>query len=206
MNPLEQEYRVNVQRAKDREFRRVLYVYGVGASVVLLGFVGAAAPAIDWRSLDASRLVRTCMPMVLSGAIPLACLAVLVALARLARWHGDRHVAVATTERERSYRAPIEPANATVVATSRWQRVVRAALVAVIWFAVVNPPRFDTRLSCGERVFLGAAVTLFAAVILLAKRVYGTWRSRRNARLQLKWDRWLESADSCKVGAREWTE
>ena len=143
-----------------------------------------------------SALIEKLAPMMLAGAVPLASLGVIVGVMRLARWHGDRKVVAATTERERSYRPPSQPANAVVVAPSPWPPVLRVAPFAAIWLVT----------GYERRIALGLALTVFAVIALTAKRAYGTWRSRRNARLQLKWDRWLESADSCKVGTREWTE
>lgn len=114
-------------------------------------------------------------------------------------------VEITSTERERSFRAP---ALETCVLGRRRKAALATLIGAVVFLAVVGTfcvfsSRWMSR-SLDAEIF--GLVVIASALGFGIKHQAKRWRAKRHARLQLKMERWLASADSCKVGPREWTK
>ena len=195
MNPLEQEYLSNLERAKDHERKRQRWMLIAACAIGLPVYL--ATELSDGPSVHAVLdIAWTLSPFALV-------LVIAIADRFLKRWE-DRDVVAITSERERLYRdAPVTLDAQRPRRLRRWLAAAPAALLFAMYVVRRGGWLGD---GVGENLVIGGMVLGAAGLGAAVKRVYETWRSRRNARLELRWDRWLESADSCKVGAREWTE
>jgi hypothetical protein len=198
MNELEQEYQDNLQRVKRRENRRRVAFLGLYFVFVFVMFVAYLA-----RGELSVREVACALPLtiILAG----------VSTFRVARYllkrFEDRNVEVSTTERERAYREAIIMMPEADARPAKPRLLALFALIpvglATFGFGVLT---YDPHYYRSDRpIALGITITI-AGVILVGKHIYATWRARRNARLELQWEKWLDSADSCEVGPRKWTK
>ncbi|HEY1957180.1 MAG TPA: hypothetical protein VGH28_16290 [Polyangiaceae bacterium] len=194
MNALEQEYEDNVQRAKNRERARARWVW-LGLSTVGVPLYAVA---------ELSRGVTAHALLDLAWTVsPLVSVPVIAVVERYRKSWEDRDVIATTTDRERLYRDAPVLADAPRGRSARWLAALSLVLLVVLY--LVRRWRFSADGPFVNMIIV-ALVLAFIGIGAMTKRVYEAWRSRRNARLQLRWDHWLESADSCKVGTREWTE
>ena len=193
MNELEREYLENVRRLKRREDRR--RVVFIGLCAVSICVLSCAYFVRDNAIGEAVTIIIGVVLLVLPRLVRLA--------PYLLKRFEDRNVEVASTERERAYREPaimqrqeeLRPTKPSVLAL--FALIPLGAVTFAIGVAIHDPR--------DRLIPLGITFTMMG-FILVGQRLYGWWRARRNARLELQWEKWLDSADSCEVGPRKWTK
>jgi hypothetical protein len=205
VNPLEQEYLDNVRRSKNREFWRGVVLHCTWMGILAVTVVAATVvQAADEGLPTLQQLARAALELGRDVVLPGAVLGAICLVAYAYRRHRDRNVVSTTTERERSYRAPAPPANATISTRPDWRRVayIAALVVLAIAYGTVRTG-FGDFLGYGGKAILSVAVVGLAGTVLGVKKLYAAWRIRHNARLEVQWDRFLDSADAGEVGPRQ---
>lgn len=194
MNALEFEYQASLARARARERRRIL-VFGVipNAVVALLGFGAACVQDVEGHTLAHSS--RIALPVLLFAGVAYG--------RRVRRQMEERDVVVATTERERAYREPALPP-VRFTQPDAWARRVAAHLVFALYAVACCALMGDSWMAT---FILAAVVCALAGIGVVTRRVYERWRARRNARLEVQWERFLDdSPDPREVRPREWAK
>ncbi len=198
MNELEWEYQANLHRMKMRENRRRRIALGLASAA----FVAGAILTFVFEGFTPHAFLQAAWSLSLPGLLGCLWLAT-----RFQTWFEERHVEVTSTERERAYRVAPPIAQARPSRVSRARHVIATAPLALVIVAYVV-----RRLSWGnvddvpESLAITAVLGTLLGIGVLARHVYEAWRARRNARLELQWEKWLDSADSCEVGPRKWTK
>jgi hypothetical protein len=172
MDPFEQDYVQDAVAHMSRRQRWRAFLLGALAIV----FFDPISPATSALKIN----------LVEDEAFFIGKLAVRAFFRRIARRFKGPERADADAPGERGYRDPQVPAATAERPPSRIRSGAVAALVflasGVCW----------ARLGYGtDRLGSTLFVAAFAALIVLGKLVYGGWRARRNARLELEWERKL---------------
>ncbi len=97
--------------------------------------------------------------------------------------------------------APLPPQTNTKEATP----FIGAAAVAFTLIVVCAGVHGEVG-DIATRAVIATSLVVLTAIGYALTRLYAAWRRRHNARLELEWERWLDSADACKVGPRKWTK
>ncbi len=200
MNDLEREYLQNVERTKRRDQRRWLATMAIFYSVAPVGFCIYLA-ADDFSVRGAIRAI----PLLAFFGVALAIRSAIRVGPGLLKRLEDRRVEVTSTERERTYREPIatnERAPRPTPPIVFMVAMIPLGVAAVALGVLLNDPH-SRRVSYLEAY---GVIFVLGGIILVGQHVYRAWRTRRNARLELEWEKWLDSADSCEVGPRKWTK
>jgi len=176
MNELERDRADDAQRARRRDRRREAVLFGCVLTALLGPMVYAVVAKPSWRSCTELAVVL----------LPYAVLGLSWRRARVAspvreeKSEADYRTAPTTAE-------PREPRDRSDVIV-----VVASLLIGVAAIAV-------------GAVFSGIT-WIVGCLAILTQKTIERLRARRNARLELEWERSLESADTCEVRAREWTK
>ncbi len=196
MNELEREYSDSVERSKRNEGRsRLFFIAWYGAFAVILSVVGMIVDDFS---------ARGAMAFISASGVALFVPGLLLAQ-RLQKWFEDCKVVGMTTEREQAYRAPVAITD-TQALVSRRRHLIASVPLAVVVFGGAVMDFCSPRTSLLESFVIVSTLFVFAGIGITIRAVYGIWRTRRNARLELKWEKWLASADACQVGPRKWTK
>jgi len=193
MNELEREYLDNVARSKRKDDRPFFIVF-YGCSSLVFGLV--------WMIADGFSVESVMMTLSTLGVALI--LPALLLAKRFQKWFEDRNVVVMVTEREKGYRAPITMASPEPV--SRARHVIASIPLGVVAFASAVVGFSSHRTSLLESFIVVSTVVVLVGIGFAVRAVYRAWRARRNARLEIQWEKWLDSADSCEVGPRKWTK
>jgi len=197
VDALEKEYLENVERSKRSEDRsRFFFIGWYFAFALVLAVIGMAVDDFSLRS------VLALIPVLGTAGI----LPAIWAAKRFQRWFDDRNVVVTTTERERTYRAPLVMTSEPQQPVSRMRHVIASIPLAMAIFFGAVMEMTSRRTSLTESFVVVSIMAVLLGIGVAVRAVYRGWRARRNARLELKWEKWLDSADSCEVGPRKWTK
>lgn len=191
---LERELEANLRRSKERTSRRVLSVYLGAVGVTLVVLLTLALAMNDWTDEGASKLatwfVGVVPGLLVLGVTPIFALLAVVRVTRLVPRRLDEDVGMVRPTLGGGYRVATSRQDARPRFQSRASRALVPAACAAVWV-------FTGDLETGPRDAFGwedravfvLGLVFVAGLIILAKRAHRTWRARRNARLELEWER-----------------